>query len=172
VFSCLTLGSAAAAQITETGGVITVRGELRNGDHIAFDRVAQKYSRGAVLFDSPGGSLAAGIGIGESIRLKGFATAVEPNGTCASSCALAWLGGARRFVSSSSKLGFHSAYRMDGTTPSGSGHGECRGGSVPDPLGAPAASRCLHLQRRSTRNDVAYTGRRPRSGNRVFGRGA
>ena len=137
VFPFLMSGSATAAQISDAGGIITVRGELNNGDHITFDRVAQKYSKGAVFFDSPGGSLAAGIAIGESIRLKGFATAVGTNSSCASSCALAWLGGARRFVSSSSKLGFHSAYRMDGTTPREAGMGNAVVGAYLTRLGLP-----------------------------------
>jgi hypothetical protein len=61
-----------------------------------------------------GGSLIAGLQIGETIRLKNFSTLVPEGAQCASSCALAWLGGTRRLMGSLAQVGFHAAY--DGQT--------------------------------------------------------
>ena len=51
-----------------------------------------------------------GLSIGANIRDKGYVTAVAENTLCASACALAWLGGDRRAMANSSKIGFHAAY--------------------------------------------------------------
>jgi hypothetical protein len=60
--------------------------------------------------------LVAGIDIGKAIRLKDFETAVVSNKNsktiCASACALAWLGGTRRFMSATARIGFHAAYEI------------------------------------------------------------
>ena len=89
---------------------VMVLGELNYGDDKIFDEKIQRYSNGAVIFQSIGGNLSAGLAIGESIRLKGFDTGVAPNSICASACGLAWLGGVTRYMSADSKIGFHAAY--------------------------------------------------------------
>jgi hypothetical protein len=66
---------------------------------------------------SNGGSVLAGIEIGEAIRLKGFQTLVV--GRCASACALAWLGGTQRFMKAGAQIGFHAAYDSDSHRESG-----------------------------------------------------
>ena len=133
-----------AAEITESptsdGVVIAIRGDLEAGDDRKFDQVAQKYSNGAVYLESSGGDLVTGIAIGESIRLKGFITFLAKDTTCASSCALAWLGGARRFLSSTSRLGFHAAYRMDGTTARETGIGNAVVGAYLTRIGLPISA--------------------------------
>jgi hypothetical protein len=72
--------------------------------------------------ESDGGSLLAGIRIGEIIRLKGFVTVVANGARCASACATAWLGGVRRFMGEQVRIGFHAAYRSDTTSESGMGN--------------------------------------------------
>jgi hypothetical protein len=71
-------------------------------------------SKATIAFRSNGGSVVAGIQIGEGIRLKGFTTAVTGTARCASACALAWLGGVRRLMSPDARIGFHAAYNMKG----------------------------------------------------------
>lgn len=93
--------------------ILTVSGQLENGDHAKFVDLALPASRAIVLFNSPGGSLRAGIEIGKAIRLKGFATAVPNDVVCASACAIAWLGGAPRLMGSRARVGFHAAYTED-----------------------------------------------------------
>ena len=67
-----------------------------------------------ISFRSDGGSVVAGIQIGESIRIKGFTTVVAGNAHCASACAIAWLGGLPRLMSTEARIGFHAAYNETG----------------------------------------------------------
>lgn len=112
-----------AATIMSTP-VIVIEGELEPGDERKFIDVALTRSDALVAFNSPGGQLNAGIEIGRAIRLKGFITAVPSGASCASACALAWLGGRKRLLSTGGRLGFHAVYRKgaDGTTVSSSGN--------------------------------------------------
>ena len=111
-------------QITAGFGLISVSGKLELGDFERFSSAVHQYSKGAVLFSSDGGNLDTGLRIGEEIRLKGFATGVAPNSVCASACALAWLGGVQRYMSSKSMIGFHAAYFVgeNGINTSGVGN--------------------------------------------------
>jgi SPOR domain len=88
-----------------------------------------------VAFDSDGGSLVAGIQIGETIRLNNFSTLVPDGKRCASSCALAWLGGTKRFMGPASKIGFHSAY--NGDTGQVTGPGNALVGAYLNKIGLP-----------------------------------
>ena len=55
--------------------------------------------------------------MGKAIRLLGFTTSVSNGETCASACALAWLGGSQRHLTQDSRVGFHAAYlEKDGRT--------------------------------------------------------
>src|SRR5260370_23709701 len=90
--------------------LVTVSGTFDLNDKDIFLRKIGSLSRAIVAFDSDGGSLVAGLQIGEIIRLKNFTTVVLDQTRCASSCALAWLGGTRRFMGSTARIGFHAAY--------------------------------------------------------------
>jgi hypothetical protein len=94
--------------------IILVVGKLVPGDEKQFINIALNSGNAIVVFESRGGSLLAGIEIGKTIRLKGFATFVPDTVQCASACALAWLGGRIRFMSNSARVGFHAAYVDDG----------------------------------------------------------
>lgn len=95
------------------GAFVIVNGEITAKDAIELDLVALSYPRAAVLFESPGGNLMAGLRMGETIRRMGYSTGVAPGTRCASACALAWLGGVSRFMSARSIVGFHAAYNPD-----------------------------------------------------------
>ena len=75
-----------------------------------------------VALNSPGGNLSAGLELGQLIREEGLNTSIakypfDPNvgqllhidepGYCYSACALAFLGGKKRTLDSSSQIGFH-----------------------------------------------------------------
>ena len=90
--------------------LVTVDGVLEPDDGSQFGSKTSFLSKAIVSFRSDGGSVIAGIQIGENIRLKGFTTVVAGNGRCASACAIAWLGGAPRLMSAEAKIGFHAAY--------------------------------------------------------------
>lgn len=78
-------------------------------------------SHNVIMFDSPGGSLSAGIKLGKKIRELGFAVGVgksdptpdsvffeQSSGNCISACAYAFLGGRYRYLDDDkSCLGFH-----------------------------------------------------------------
>ena len=106
--------------------LVVVEGKLEIGDIEAFRaKVAALPAAGTtVAFQSKGGRLLAGIRIGTLIRSKKFATVVPDAAECASACALAWLGGTRRFAGKDAKIGFHAAYviREGGPTESGPGN--------------------------------------------------
>lgn len=90
--------------------IIIVSGELKDGDDKTFANIALPLDKALVVFDSPGGNLLAGIGIGKAVRLKEFWTVVGDQGVCASACGLAWLGGIKRLASPGARIGFHAAF--------------------------------------------------------------
>lgn len=96
---------------------ITISGDLDFSDALDFLRKTDQVKEAAVFFHSPGGNAAAGILIGRAIREKGFLTIVSSSKTCASACALAWLGGAQRFMGEGARVGFHKAYVVRGGKP-------------------------------------------------------
>jgi hypothetical protein len=109
-------------QTGDTPAVVMVQGDLRDEDIDDFRFKVAKLSSAVVALESDGGSLLAGIRIGEIIRLKGFVTVVANGARCASACATAWLGGVRRFMGEQARIGFHAAYRSDTTSESGMGN--------------------------------------------------
>lgn len=112
---------------------IVATGQLESGDVERFEKVLkQEYytvnphrTGNIIMFDSPGGSLSAGINLGKKIRELGFAVGIgkttpTPNtswfelspGNCISACAYAFLGGKYRYFGEEegSCLGFHQFY--------------------------------------------------------------
>src|SRR3712207_786626 len=95
--------------------LFVIQGELQYGDEKKFVDKAIGVPEGIVSFHSTVGNVVAGIEIGKAIRLKGFVTLVPDETACASACALAWLGGAPRFMAPKAKIGFHAAYLRNGS---------------------------------------------------------
>ncbi len=119
-FACA-VGAASAADITaqslnDGSALISVSGKFVRNNVQQFTDVIAPFNKGTVVFASPGGSLDTGLQIGTLIRLRNFSTAVAPGDVCASSCALAWLGGTVHYIGEGAKVGFHAAYY---TTPTG-----------------------------------------------------
>ena len=120
---------------------VTFYGEIKAGDENIFDALTPDCRGGGVILKSDGGSLAAGLRIGELIRQKGLETAVAFNARCASACALAWLGGTKRYMSTSSWIGFHAAYTLDDLgTANESGLGNALVGAYMTMLGLPKSA--------------------------------
>jgi len=117
--------------------LILVEGEFERGDIDAFRTKISSVAtaRATVSFRSEGGSLVTGIRIGALIREKKFATVVPDGASCASACALAWLGGARRFVGEDASVGFHAAYILKSQGPAESGPGNAVMGAYLNQLG-------------------------------------
>lgn len=79
--------------------LVFVSGRMVPEDVAAFAGATARLAGGAaVVLDSPGGSAVAGIEIDRLIRQRGLATLVPEGARCASACALAWLGGATRYI--------------------------------------------------------------------------
>jgi len=142
VFWLLALPVAKAADIVvkplEGGSpLITIDGELELSDIDSFRAKAEllPVGRTTVEFRSKGGRLLAGIRIGAQIRAKRFNTVVPDGAQCASACALAWLGGVRRFVGEDSSVGFHTAYILKTAGPAESGPGNAILGAYLNQIG-------------------------------------
>jgi hypothetical protein len=124
----LTTTPALAATITvrpqtpDRPTVVMVEGPLVAVDEDQFAAKTAPLSSAFVAFSSDGGSLVAGLGIGEAIRRKGFSTIVPDGRRCASACALAWLGGVERFIGTDAHISFHAAYDLDADRESGVGN--------------------------------------------------
>ncbi|WP_352672254.1 hypothetical protein [Mesorhizobium australicum] len=71
--------------------------------------------------------------IGAQIRINDHVTAVGANGECYSACGLIWVAGVRRYISPTSKIGFHAAYIEENGQYKESGVRECRGWIISDP---------------------------------------
>lgn len=117
--------------------LVMVEGDLELTDIEGFRSKVAPISKATVAFRSDGGSLLAGIRIGMLIRVKNFTTIVPDGAQCASACAVAWLGGARRFMGANARVGFHAAYvqKAGGTTESGPGNAVL--GAYLDQIGLP-----------------------------------
>jgi hypothetical protein len=96
-----------APQTPDRPNVITVEGSLDSVDGDQFAAKAASLRSAIVAFGSDGGSVVAGVRIGEAIRRNGFSTFVPDGRRCASACALAWLGGVERFIGADASIGFH-----------------------------------------------------------------
>jgi len=88
---------------------VLVTGEIKSGDDEKFHRVTDRLpSSVTVELNSLGGAVAAGLSIGEEIRIRQFGTFI--NNTCASVCGLIWLAGYPRMIMDDAHVGFHAAY--------------------------------------------------------------
>jgi hypothetical protein len=116
--------------------LVLVTGEFEFSDVSAFNAAVAPLSKAVVSFASDGGALLAGIRIGTSIREKRFATLAADGAICASACAVAWLGGEKRFVGRGANVGFHAAYVLKaGGAVAESGPGNAVLGAYLDRLG-------------------------------------
>lgn len=118
-FTLLTMATSAEAanieflDIPGEVGFISVKGEITAGDGDRFYDLIQGRDRVSVILQSPGGLVKDALQIGAEIRLHNYATMVLPGGECFSACGLIWVAGARRYMSATSKIGFHAAYREE-----------------------------------------------------------
>jgi hypothetical protein len=141
----LSLSASTAAQAAEIdvkpagsgSTLIVIEGDFEHSDVDAFRKkvAALTTSRVTVAFKSDGGSLVAGIRIGTLIREKKFATVIPDGASCASACALAWLGGSRRFMGEGATIGFHAAYVLKSYGPVESSSGNAILGAYLNQLG-------------------------------------
>jgi hypothetical protein len=123
--------------IEPAAALVMVEGDLELTDIESFRNKVAPLARATVAFRSDGGSLLAGIRIGMMIRVKNFTTVVPDQAQCASACAVAWLGGVRRFMGTGSKVGFHAAYVQKAGATTESAPGNAVLGAYLDQIGLP-----------------------------------
>lgn len=92
--------------------LIVISGTLLPDDWKEFQNKTTGISNAIVVLRSDGGSVVAGISIGERIRSRNYWTIVPDGYLCASACALAWLGGTTRYMGPTSRVGFHAVYTI------------------------------------------------------------
>jgi len=134
------LARAAGIEVRSADGpmaLVVVEGDLELSDIATFREKVAPLAKATVAFRSDGGSLLAGIRIGMQIRVRNFNTVVADGGQCASACAVAWLGGARRFLGTGAKVGFHAAYVQKSGAATESGPGNAVLGAYLDQIGLP-----------------------------------
>jgi hypothetical protein len=66
-----------------------------------------------IVLSSPGGSVGDALEMGRLIRARGFATEVEKDRVCVSSCPLVFVGGARRAAGANAIIGVHQVFAPD-----------------------------------------------------------
>jgi len=108
--------------ITNRYNYIFAYGKINSGDLYKLSRIYKtlpKNRQTIVVFNSSGGELREGLKIGIYLKKHHIGSAVSKNGVCASSCALAFLGGRDLYgrklmiLPYGSKLGYHSFYYKD-----------------------------------------------------------
>ncbi len=118
--------------------IVILSGDLVLGDQKKFISQTLSLDAAIVVFESNGGNLIAGIEIGKAIRLKDFVTYVPADTVCASACAFAWLGGTKRLLSRSARIGFHAAFINERGVARESGMGNALAGAYLNQLGLPS----------------------------------
>jgi hypothetical protein len=93
---------------------IHINGQIEPGDHTRWKALLEttKTPHAIVALNSPGGSLPDGLLIGYDILNREYDT-YHSEGICYSACALIWLAGKTRYMSSGAKLGFHQSKEKD-----------------------------------------------------------
>jgi Clp protease len=91
---------------------IGIIGEIEENDVDRFQELSSRMDNALVLLKSSGGKIAPAMRIGEIVRAKHYTTVVKDY--CASSCALIWLAGSKRFITPTAHVGLHQAFNATG----------------------------------------------------------
>jgi hypothetical protein len=122
LLAAASMQSSAAMDFARVGNVVMASGEIVHGDADRFIEFIKKNAMMAtdesdtIKLSSPGGNLFEGMALGQAIRRARFNAVVGRGTTCASACALAFLGGTARYATGTGSgrtlefggwLGFH-----------------------------------------------------------------
>jgi hypothetical protein len=122
--ACTAPAAAANISIASSGhpppAWVHVTGEFKAGDDVTFESYTIGLTDAIVVLESPGGDPIPAMNIGLIIRKKNFTTLAWRR--CASACATAWLGGAKRMMFADTRLGFHAVFNSNDRTDSGLGN--------------------------------------------------
>lgn len=112
--------------------IILMDGPVEKGDFERYQKIVADSSQVTLIVQGPGGLVREAYSIGADINHRGYATMVFADNGCYSSCAVIWLSGARRYMSETSKIGFHQVSESFGNV---SGQGNARYGAYLNSLG-------------------------------------
>jgi hypothetical protein len=100
------------------GGRLMATGTITPGSAQAFTAEVDRHGEyiKTVVLNSPGGSVADALAIGQLIRTRKFATEVEAGKVCASSCPLVFAGGTARRAGERAVIGVHQVAAMQSAT--------------------------------------------------------
>lgn len=141
LLAAVSASSAHAADVVYIGdnpfeqSIVYIVGELVDEDIAKFSSITADMSKALIVFNSGGGSLQAGLDIGERIRFRGYDTAVRDTEDCHSACALALMGGITRHIGEDANVSFHAAYVFENGVPIEKGSGNALVGSYLSKLG-------------------------------------
>jgi PAN domain len=92
--------------------VVRIESPIVLGDDVTFQKLAEKFDKAIIFLSGQGGSLAATVAIGKTIREHDFVSAVATNTDCASLCGIAWLGGVKRIIFVGGRVDFHGPFEL------------------------------------------------------------
>lgn len=95
------------ASLNEKMPAIGVSGRIELGDEKAFIDLVRSMPKARIVLAGPGGNVVAALAIGQEIRARNLQTLVPAGASCASACALIWLGGTTRMIGTDARIGFH-----------------------------------------------------------------
>jgi hypothetical protein len=136
-FVLVKLASAAEIEVNhiENTTVISIKGIIKAEDEGTFEKLVGRHHPDLAIVGGDGGAALPAMGIGQIIRGRDMDTLVLGHVTCASSCALIWLGGVKRYYGPGAKIGFHGVF--NGMTRDVSGPGNAVIGAYLSKLGLP-----------------------------------
>jgi len=86
---------------------IRVSGRIELGDEKAFIDLVRMMPKARIVLAGPGGNVVAALAIGQEVRARNPQTLVPAGASCASACALIWLGGTTRMLGADARIGLH-----------------------------------------------------------------
>lgn len=128
--------------ICDSGAItrLHIDGEINPDVSLAADRILKGHSachkkgserviRTLVTLSSRGGTVADGYKLANTLREQGVSTGVRSGDLCASACAMGFLGGEERFLSTTGTLLFHAPYFFSRSSVEDSWAVDCNVGS-------------------------------------------
>lgn len=101
-----------------TGTALYFEGHIVEGDAANLVRTyAAAPGITTLILNSPGGSLAEGIRLAQTIEQLSLNTLILKGRQCESACAMAFMGGKSRMAESGATLGIHAPYRPSDAAP-------------------------------------------------------
>lgn len=114
---------------------ILMSGEIVPEDSDTFVKLIEGHQKVSIALSGPGGNFRESLTIGSIIREKSYATQVLPDSECDSACALIWVSGARRYISPTSRIGFHAVSKTESGKRVETGEGNAELGAYLNALG-------------------------------------